>query len=229
MKKIIVIPCVVSSVALVFGAIQAQGQSVSFNFSDSSPNQGWANAGFGGSPAAGVSSISGTDYIFLPLGGFQVGNVASGYSGNLPSFNAAMAAAFNNPASYTLSYDYLINTAAFSGAGFLQIGTYLNAGSGYYQQDFPASGKEVELNGTQLASGQVFTGHVSVNMSIFPADGSAATENFFRLGIIENGNGTGTGVYFSNITVAPIPEPSTLALIGLGAAATMLVFRRRLA
>jgi hypothetical protein len=215
------------AVALLFGGIQAQSQSVNYNFSDGSPNQGWANAGFGGSPVASVSFISGQNYMFLPLGGFQVGNVASGYTFNLPTFDATMAAAAANPAGYTISYDYYINTASFTGSTFLQLGTFVNSGSGYYAQDFGAV-KEVELNGTQLASGQVFTGHVSINMAavgfaIPPAD------TFFRLGLIENGSGSNVGVFFSNISVAPAPEPSTLALIGLGAAAAMLVLRRRLA
>jgi hypothetical protein len=215
-----------AAVALLgLGAIQAQGQSVLYNFSDNT-SDGWANAGFGGSPLATVSNIGGLNYIFLPLGGFQVGNVGSGYAGNLPSFATTMAAAFLNPAGYNLSYDYNINTAAFTGATFLQIGTFINSGSGYYQQDFGAV-KEVELSGPQLASGGVFTGHVSINMSVFPTDAVAATETSYRLGFIENGNGTGTGVHFSNISVAPVPEPSTLALAGLGAVGGLLALRRR--
>lgn len=226
MKKITVIASGISAIALLFGAIQAQSQSVNYDFSDGLPD-GWANAGFGGTPAATVANIGGLNYLALPLGGFQVGNVASGYAGNLSTFDAAMAGAFSNPAGYTLSYDYYIDTSKFTGAGFLQLGTFLNAGSGYYQQDF-GSVKEVELNGTQLGSGQVFSGHVSINMSVFPTDGSA--ESFYRLGLIENGTANaGIVVDFRNISVAPAPEPSTLALIGLGAAATLLMFRRRLA
>jgi PEP-CTERM motif len=228
MKRIIGTSVGIASVILVLGAIQAQSQSVNYNFSDNTAD-GWAHAGFNNTtPVASVSNIGGQNYIFLPLGGFQVGNVASGYSGNLSTFDAAMFAALNNPAGYTLSYDYYINTAAIVGANFLQLGSFVNAGSGYYSQDFGAT-KELELNGTQLASGQVFSGHVSINMSVFGADANAATENFFRLGLIENGDGTGTGVYFSNISVTPTPEPSTLALTGLGAVATLLMFRRRLA
>ncbi len=134
------------------------------------------------------------------------------------------AAAAANPIGYNISYDYYIDTAGFSGATFLQLGTFVNSGSGYYAQDFGAT-KEVELNGTQLASGQVFTGHVSFNMAavgfaIPPAD------TFFRLGFIENGNGTGVGVYLSNISISPVPEPSSLALIGLGMAGLAMIRRR---
>ena len=224
MKRIIGTSVGMAAVALVFGAIQAQSQSVNFDFSDGTAD-GWANSGFGNSPLATVSNIGGQNYIFLPLGGFQVGNVGHGADGS--DFYNAMQAAAANPAGYDISYNYYINTAAFTGATFLQIGTFVNTGSGYYAQDFGAV-KEVELNGTQLASGQVFQGSITINMASVGFNMPPA-DTFFRLGLIENGNGTGTGVYFTDISVSPIPEPSTLALIGLGACAAMLVFRRRLA
>lgn len=85
--------------------------------------------------------------------------------------------------------------------------------------------KELELNGDQLASGQIFAGTVTINMaavgySIPPDDTS------FRLGFIENGNGTGVGIYLTDISVSPVPEPTSLALIGLGMAGLMVIRRR---
>ena len=211
-----------AAVALVLGSIQAQAQSVIYTFSDAT-SDGWANAGFGGSPLASVSNIGGQNYIFLPLGGFQVGNVSAG-SGAL--YNA-MAAAAASPAVYNLSYDYYINTANWGATPgtYFQIGSFVNTGGGYYAQDFGAV-KEVELNGTQVASGAVFTGHVSVN---FAAVGfSMPADTFYRLGLIENGDGSGAGVgaYFTNISVAPIPEPGSLALIGLGMTSLITIRRR---
>ncbi len=212
-----------AAVALLgLGAVVAQAQSVNFNFSDNTAD-GWANAGFGNSPAAALSNIGGQNYIAIPLGGFQVANVSHGNDGS--DFYNAMAAAAANPSGYNISYDYNINTAAFVGSTFLQVGTFVNSGSGYYAQDFGAV-KEVELSGTQLASGNVFSGHVSftlasVGYAIPPAD------TFFRLGFIENGNGTGVVVNFSNISVAPVPEPASLALLGLGLAAGAPFLRRR--
>jgi hypothetical protein len=209
--------------ALVFGAIQAQSQSVVYNFTDGT-SDGWANAGFSGSPLASVVAIGGVNYIALPLGGFQVANISAGADGS--DFYNAMQAAAANPAGYNISYTYSVNTAGVSGATFLQFGTFVNTGSGYYAQDY-GSPNELSLDGTAMASGQTFTGTISVNLAavgyVMPPG-----DTFFRLGFIENGNGTGVAVDVTGISVAPIatPEPATLALGALGAG-SLLLFRRR--
>ena len=210
-------------VVIGLGAIQAEGQSVLYNFSDGA-SDGWSLGGFGSGSSPAISNIGGINYINVPLGGFQVANIASGYSGNLAGFNATMAAAAANPAGYDISYNYYVNTAGFSGATFLQIGTFVNTGSGYYKQDYGAP-NEVTLNGTQLASGQVFQGQVTVNMGALGFD-MPPSDTFFRLGLIENGNGTGVAVGFTNISISPVPEPASLALFGLGLAAGVAFLRR---
>jgi hypothetical protein len=226
MKRIIGTSFGIATVAVVLGAMQAQAQSVNFDFSGGT-SDGWFASGFGGSPNATVSNIGGLNYIYLPLGGFQVGNVTSSSSA-LPSFFSAMQAAAINPAGYTISYDYYIDTSAFVGTTFLQFGTFVNTGSGYYAQDY-STPNQLSLSGVQTGSGQVFQGHISVNVGAVgfampPAD------TFYRLGFIENGNGTGVGVYVRNISVAPVPEPSSLALAGLGlVGGSLLLLRRRLA
>ena len=79
-----------------------------------------------------------------------------------------MLAASTNEANTVVSYDYYIDTSLSPGnyGNFLQIGTYYNEGSGAYAQDFPGTGKELELNGTQLASGSVFSGTVSFTLGL---------------------------------------------------------------
>lgn len=207
---------------LVIGAIQAQGQGVIYNFTDNT-SDGWVNSGFGSTPASPVSAIGGVNYIFVPLGGFQVANVSAGADGS--DFYKAMQAAAANPSGYTLSYNWLVDTSTFgaSSGTFLQIGTFVNSGSGFYAQD----ANEAQLTGTQLSSGQMISGHVSVNMAAVGYNMPAA-DTFFRLGLIENGDGTAppVGVYFSGISVTPVPEPTLLSLLGLAAPAWWMIRRR---
>ena len=212
-------------IALVFAAIQAPAQSVNFNFTDNT-SDGWLLGGFSSPPTgtpASVSTISGQNYIFIPIGGFQVANVSSGANGS--DFYNAMQAAAINPNGYTLSYNWRVDTSTFgaNSGTFLQIGTFVNTGSGYYAQHT----SEVQLNGTQLASGQVFSGTVTENVG---ASGFAmpAADTFFRLGLIENGDGTSpVGVYFTDISVSPVPEPSSLSLFILGVVPAFWMMRRR--
>ncbi len=213
--------------AVGLGAIQAQGQSVLFTFS--SGNEGWANAGFSGTPAATVVTIGANNYISLPLGGYQVGNVASDSAGIPAGFNAAMFAALNNPAGYNLSYNWYVDTSTFATAGtYLQLGSFVNTGLSYYGSPGTPSAYEAQFDGIQVASGSVFSGTATVPFTAFGTDASAASETYFRLGLIVNGDGTGVTVQFTDISVSPVPEPTTFALAGLGAAA-LLIFRRRVA
>jgi hypothetical protein len=215
------------AVCLGLAAIQAQGQSLTYTFSDGT-SDGWANAGFSGTPPASISNIGGQNYVYLPFVGFQSGNDASDSSGNLAGFNAAMAAAIGNPSGYAISYNYYINTAAISGATFLQLGVFVNTGSGYYEQDY-STPNQVQFNGTQLTSGQVFTGTVTENLgTITGGVNDTATETYYRLGLIENTTSGATGgVYFTDINITPVPEPATLSLCGLGLASGLMFLRRR--
>jgi hypothetical protein len=222
------IPCVALTAAVALlglAAIQTQAQSITYTFADGT-SDGWTLGGFSAGADPTVSNIGGQNYIFIATGSFQAANVGSGYAGNLASFNAAMGAALLNPSGYDISYNWAVNTANNVGGTFLQLGTFLNATSGYYEQDY-STPNEVALNGTQLASGGILTGTVTINLAaVFPSDASAATETSFRLGLIVNGNGT-DGAYFSNISVSPVPEPATLSLCGLGLASGLMYFRRR--
>jgi hypothetical protein len=218
---------------LVLGVIQAQGQSVTFNFSDNT-SDGWVNGGFTTSPASTVVPIGGNNYISEAIGGYQVANVNSGTVSGTPAstFNSAFLAALENPAGYDLTYDYYINTATFATPGtYLQLASYVNTGSGFYGSTGTPSSYEPSLNGTQVASGAVFSGAVTVPFAAYGTDASAATETYFRLGLVLNGDGTGVNVDYTDISISPVgvPEPSSLALAGLGAMGGLMLFRRRLA
>jgi hypothetical protein len=217
---------IAAAALLGLGAIQAQAQSVTFDFAGGS-NQGWSLGGFSGGTPPTISLIGSSYYLLAPNGAFQVANVASGYAGNLPTFNAAMGAALNNPSGYDLSYNWYVDTSTFTtNTTFLQLGTYVNAGSGYYSQNY-GSPNQVQLSGAQIATGGIFQGTITVPFTVFSADANAATETFFRLGLVVNGNGTGVGGYFNDISISPVPEPGTLSLCGLGLAAGAAFLRRR--
>jgi hypothetical protein len=202
-------------------------QSVTFNFEDGT-DQGWGSK-FGTDAdttfALPIDAApgNGTHYLRAPIGGFQV----AAYNANGPTALAAMNAAAAAPTLYQLSYDWFTDTSLYTTPGtFLQIGSYLNAGSGWYSQ----LGSQAQLNGAQVASGQKFAGHVDQLISAYPPDPNnpgpiPLAQTFWRVGVIENGDGTGVLVDFDNVSVHPIPEPASLALLGLALPA--LALRRR--
>jgi hypothetical protein len=217
-----------AAAALVVLVGRASGQSVTYNFSDNT-SDGWDQGGFSNTTPFPLDSIGGSNYIHVASGGFQVGNRATGN----PS-DAMFLAAQHAPFTYDVSYDWLINTSQFANPSvtptFAQLGIFVNGGDGFYNQDFGAN--EAQLNGAQLASGQVFTGHVDVNLSsrgLLPAPSVA--ETFWRLGLIENSDNP-FYADFTNISIHPIavPEPTTVSLsLGALAIAGLFLRRRRMA
>jgi hypothetical protein len=214
------------AVILIFAVTQVHSQSVTFDFEDGT-DQGFGT-GFGNDASASFSiqNVAGSLRMYVPrTGAFQEAGVGHGADGS--PFYLAMQGAAANEAGYNISSDWYVDTSTFgAGAGtFLQIGTFVNSGSGYYAQDFGAP-NEAQLSGAQLASGQVFSGTVTINMAAVGYD-MPATDTFFRLGLIENGNGAAQAVYFDNIRVTAVPEPASAALLGLGASALMFRARRK--
>lgn len=214
--------------ALFCWGVSASAQSVVFDFEDGT-DQGFGNK-FSNDASASfpIVNIGGSQRMeVLRNGDFQEADHGTGSNPALAALNAAAA----NPSGYLISYDWYVDTSLSPGnyGTFLQIGTYFNSGAGGYVQDFPAI-KDVELNGTQLASGQVFSGTVSETVTakygVLPATFLAQT--FMRLGFIMNGDGAAATVYFDNVRVNPlVPEPASLAMLALALPALVGMRRRK--
>jgi hypothetical protein len=218
-----------AAIAVLSGLSQAHGQSVIFDFQDGT------DQGFGG----GFGNDASMSFPIVNLGGslrMQVQRTgafqeAGRQNQGTDAFLAAMNAAVLNPSGYVISYDWYVDTSLSPGnyGTFLQLGTYINSGSGAYTQDFPGTGKDVELNGTQLASGQVFSGTVTETLTqkYGTLDPGFLGQTFMRFGFIMNGNGADAKVYYDNVSVTPIPEPASLCLWALTAPAFWMMRSRR--
>ena len=218
---------VIAGVALC-AAATASAQSVSFNFEDGT-DQGWGNP-FSADPADAVkipvANIGGSNRIKIVRdGSFQ--EIGRRSFNTTEPFHLTMNAAAADEANYVISYDYYVDTSTGGFGSFLQLGTYVNAADGYYAQDFPGPGKDLELNGGQLASGSVFSGTVT---ETFAAKGFnlAPGASQYELGFVLNGDSAaGQGiVYIDNIRIGLVPEPATMAVLGLALPAVLLRRRR---
>jgi hypothetical protein len=213
-----------AAAALLLSGLQASGQSFTFDF-ESGGDQGWGHKfSDDASETFPTPIIAGSRRLeVLRNGDFQEAERSSGNTAE--PFFMALDAAANNEAGYYLSYDWYVDTAPGGYGTFLQLGTYVNAGNGYYAQNFPAV-KEVELNGMQLASGQVFSGNVTQTFAQKGFD-LPTGQTFLRLGLIVNGDGANATVYFDNVSIRPVPEPASIVPLAVAAGALWRMRRRR--
>jgi PEP-CTERM motif-containing protein len=214
-------------VTLLLGAVHASAASITYDFEDGTDQGFGAKFSNDASKSFPIVSIGGSKRMEVArTGAFQEADRGSAADAGF----AALDAAINNPSAYTISYDWYVDTSLAPGSygNFLQIGSYVNSGAGGYVQNF-GTPKEVELNGTQLASGSVFSGTVTQTVAAkygaLPATFLAQT--FQRFGLILNGDGANAKVYFDNISIQPVPEPASLALAAIGIPALAFVARRR--
>ena len=217
-------------IALLFATHASGATIVTYDFEigdDQGFGHKFADQG-GGSETFPIVSIGGSKRMeVLRNGDFQESERVTSDPTDLQYL--AMDEASNDEAGYLLTYDWYVDTSLSPGnyGTFLQIGTYVNTGNGYYAQDFPASGKDVELDGAQLASGGVFSGTISETFSQKGID-MPTGQTFFRLGLIINGDGPAATVYFDNVSIQPlVPEPTSCALIAPAATASVMMMRRR--
>jgi hypothetical protein len=210
--------------ALFCCSVSANAASSVFDFEDGT-DQGWGT-GFGNDASATftIANVGGSNRMRVPRAGFQSAGRETANPGE--DFYQAMLAAAGDEANYSITYDWYVDTSAGGFGTFLQLGTYVNTGNGYYAQNFPAI-KEVELGSVDLASGGVFSGTFSQTFTAKGFD-MDPTNTFYRLGFIVNGDGAADVVHFDNVRVHPtVPEPASIGLLLFAAAACVGLRRRK--
>lgn len=124
----------------------------------------------------------------------------------------------------TISYDVIFTSTSFTGTtpGFAEVGLFSQGGGAFDRE-------RVQYNSTQLgASNTRITVPFSVALPQANNDGAAfigGNNNSFQLGFASNfNNATNFTYYIDNLTIAAVPEPTSIALLGLG---SILLARRK--
>jgi len=201
MKRTIVasILGVVATVAMV-NKSQAQGNVVFANY----------NGGGATSPVTYANSVA-------LLGGEAVGSEFT--ADLLVSFGANLGVTYTDLGAFTSFYGSDGGSPGTDGAGLF--GTTANSVSipGYTsgQADFIVEA----YNGATYASSLIRGSSAVVVLSVL-----GTSSNFLPVGSLMPDNGSAT-TPLTAFTVAAVPEPTTLALAGLGGLASLMAFRRK--
>jgi hypothetical protein len=193
-------------------------------FSFEGNTDGWVVSGFNSKPVTLGNSSVGATHGSQSLAVTQTGdnfswNTLRNNSGT-DAFYAAMNAASANEAGYTLELDVTYRDADIPNGTFLNLSLWMNSDNGF--RDIHSQALTTTMEDKSV--------HLSIPLTSFSGtDELASNSSYYQLGIGMNGDwGTGAAtVYFDNINIQAVPEPSTLALLAIASLGGFWVLRRR--
>jgi hypothetical protein len=205
----------------------AQAQTIVIGNWEGGSTDGWQDWN-GGSPVS-ISTLP-SKYSFSTTTGVTLGSESlevtqAGYQQNLAiSLSGSQRTAFMND--NTLSFDITYPAQTFT-SGFSQIYQLALNAPGYGFNNFPGTANPVA--GAGVGYGGVTgdqTIHVSLNYS--SALGSITpSPGYIQLIFALNSDANHPNFFFDNVTLSSVPEPTTLALAGLGGLASLMALRRK--
>ncbi len=208
----------------IVGASVTHAQEILFDFQDGT-DQGWS-AAFADDDATlehPIVDVNGDGNLWLQitsLGGFF--DEAGFTQSNNPDvdFNIAFYAAVNNPTTYVVEFDYIIDTSATTDPGtFFQVSNFFQSGEPGFSFVRPSSAT-VELGMAELMAASVHTGTAS--FPITPGL-TGSDEMFARFGFSTNGDAFGDVlVSLDNIRIGPAETDILKGDINLDGSVTFL-------